>query len=547
MDSEQAKKHIRRAGQLRERRSVWHNHWDELADIMLQRRAGFASSPVDGDRRTDHLYDGTPMQAARGLANSLSGLLRPQGQKWKWIKAADDEIDGLDEFKDWAEQAENVLDAAFAEPSSRFLQASAEVDLDLCVFGTAVMLVRESNDLNRLLFQSIPLKDAVVFFDDEGNARGCYQYRKMTLRQAADKWNKTGTLSEKSQKKIRDDKLDEKIEFLHAVVPREGGRPDALLAKNFPWSDIWIEIDEAHIVEEGGFREFPYVVPRWDTSSGETYGRSPGMIALPDASTLQAMGETMLIAGQRAAAPPLGVPSDGMFSAVNTFPDGLIYYDPTMFNGRNPFFPIEGGSNMPLTRDMQQDMRSQVFAAFFRNVLNLPVEGPQMTATEVNQRKQEFLREVGPVFGRLETDYTAPMVERAFHILMRTGRMPTLPENLQGRAIRFEYESPVRRVRQQIDASAARLWRNDLEELAANTGDQSVLDKINKDKYADFTAEAAGIPRDLLNDQQEVKRLREARAQAQQQAQQVTALQQAVDMAGGVAGAAKQAGLTGEV
>lgn len=544
MPSELAKQHIRRAGQLREKRGVWHNHWDDLADIFLQRRLGFASSPVDGDRRTDHLYDGTPMQAARGLANSLAGLLRPQSQKWKWIKAADDEIDELDEFKEWAEQAENALDAEFAEPSARFLQASAEVDLDLAVFGTAVMLVRESENLNRLLFQSIHLKDAVVFFDDDGNARGMYQYRKMTLQQAEEKWRGKGVLSAVSQQALQDKKLDEKVEFLHAVVPREGGRPDALLSKNFPWTDLWIEVAESHIVQEGGFREFPYIVPRWDTSSGETYGRSPGMIALPDGSTLQAMGETMLVAGQRAAAPPLGVPSDGMFSAVNTFPDGLIYYDPTMFNGRNPFFPIEGGSNMPLTRDMQEDMRNQVFAAFFRNVLNLPVEGPQMTATEVNQRKQEFLREAGPVFGRLETDYTAPMVERAFNILLRAGRLPALPEVLEGRAIRFEYESPVKRVRQQIDAAAARLWRNDLEEMAANTGDPSVLDKINKDKYADFTAEAAGIPNDLVNDEDEVARLREARAQAQAEAQETENLERGVEIAGGLAGAANQAGLT---
>jgi len=61
MESKQAKKHIRRAADLRTKRGVWHGHWDELADIMLPRRLGFASSPVDGNRRTDHLFDGTPM------------------------------------------------------------------------------------------------------------------------------------------------------------------------------------------------------------------------------------------------------------------------------------------------------------------------------------------------------------------------------------------------------------------------------------------------------------------------------------------------------
>src|SRR3990167_7552906 len=120
---------------------------------------------------------------------------------------------------------------------------------------------------------------------------------------------------------------DKKIKVLHAVLPRENFREDALFSRNLPFQDIWIEIEAKHELFEGGFHELPFIVPRWDTSSGEDMGRSPGMIALPDADTLQAMGETILIAGQRAADPPLAVPNDGSFDAINTFPGGLAYYD----------------------------------------------------------------------------------------------------------------------------------------------------------------------------------------------------------------------------
>ena len=57
------------------------------------------------------------------------------------------------------------------------------------------------------------------------------------------------------------------------------------LARNLPFADLVIEVDAKHQVAEAGFHEMPYIVPRWDTSSGEDYGRSPGMIALPDASS----------------------------------------------------------------------------------------------------------------------------------------------------------------------------------------------------------------------------------------------------------------------
>src|SRR3546814_14067211 len=76
-------------------------------------------------------------------------------------------------------------------------------------------------------------------------------------------------------------------------------------------------------LQVSGYHEMPYICPRWDTSSGEDYGRSPGMVALPDANTAQAIGETMLVAGQSAADPPILVPSDAFIDAPNTLPGDL--------------------------------------------------------------------------------------------------------------------------------------------------------------------------------------------------------------------------------
>ena len=40
--------------------------------------------------------------------------------------------------------------------------------------------------------------------------------------------------------------------------------------------------EEKTLLEEGGFDEFPYMVPRWSKVAGEIYGRSPSMTSLPD-------------------------------------------------------------------------------------------------------------------------------------------------------------------------------------------------------------------------------------------------------------------------
>ena len=259
------------------------------------------------------------------------------------------------------------------------------------------------------------------------------------------------------------------------------------------------------------------------------------MIALPDANTLQAIGETMLVAGQRAADPPLAVPNDSALSAYNTYPGGLMYYDIEAASavGGNPFFPLKSGENLPLTRDMQIDMRDQIWNAFFRNILRLPVDGPAMTATEVIERREEFIREIGPVFGRLESDYSGPLIERAFRIMLRNDAFLPIPDALGGQSVRFEYESPVKRIRQAIEAAAARLWVAERAELMAV--DPSALDIVDLDAYGRFGADAAGLPTKIVRGADAVAAIRKQRQEAQAAAQQA-------EMAERMAGAAKTAG-----
>lgn len=521
-----------------------HSHWDDLARVMLPRRLGFTTTVVEGERRTDDIYDGTPMQAARGLANAIGGMMRPSGIPQIKMRADDDALNNLGEAQDWlADSTDRLLDA-FSNPKARYLQVAPEIDQDLVVFGTAVEFIGESKNRNRLLFQSLHLKDTTPFFSEDGDVEGLFHKRTLTARQLSDRYGEKA-LSDATRQCLKDNP-DKKIDCLHAVVPRKEYKAGSMLAKNLPIADLWIEIDAKHLIFTSGFHEFPFIVPRWETSSGEDLGSSPGMIALPDSDTLQAMGETILIAGQRAADPPLFAPNDGSFDAINTFPSGISYYDvETAASMRgNPFFPLESGTNLPITRDMQLDVRQQVFAAFYRNVLNLPVAGPAMTAYEVMQRKEEFIREIGPMYGRYDTEKTAPETERAFMVMLRAGGFAPIPKALQGKNVVFEYDSPVKRIRKQIEAAAARQWAAGMVELGQTKPE--ALDLINEDELGRFEAEALVIPHRIVNSRETVAAIRDARLAAQQQQQQAASMAAAMEVAKTGADAASKLGFTNE-
>ena len=522
------KKELKRRDMLKQGMSQFRELYDDLSQVMLTRRQGFRESTVPGDIRNEDIYDGTPMQGARSLANTTGAMIRPEGEVFVTIKAENEtELD--DAGNAWLADSTRRLDIGMRSPITRFRQSTGEVDLDLVVFGTGIIFSGLANKQKNLLYRSVHLKDGTPFFNEEGHGAGMYQDHNKPLWQWLERFKKEDFHTD-TQKLIDEDKLDEKLKMVHAVVPRDQQKfASPILARNFPWSDMWIEHDKTHLVHDGGFHEFPFVIPRWNTSSGEDMGRSPGMVALPDSNTLQAMGETILVAGQRSADPPLMAPNDGAFNEVNTFPGGISYYDvetATALRGKNPFFPLLSEANLPISRDMQSDVRTQVMNAFFKNILNLPIDGPQMTATEIIQRKDEFIREVGPVFGIFETDYNMPLAQRAFNIMLREGGFAPIPPSLQGKSIKFVFELPVTKIKKQIQAAAAHQWVLEQADVAQMNPEQKHL--INFEALGRFSHGALGLPHEIINSKEEFeKRVKEERAAQQAAAESLEAQEQA--------------------
>lgn len=521
---------IARLAGLKSERTQWDSHFESIARVMHVRRQGFVGSTPLGGRRTQEIYDSTPMQARRALASAIDGLLKPKTTRWVSTRVEDDALDQSEEAKDWLRSVDDRMLQAIYNPAARFQQGSGEVDDDLVSFGTGILHTTKHPKEQRLRFVSLHLAQSYIMVDQDGTTIGMFSTHKWPARDAEvffrDRDVDPGEIAGKF---LSDKKPDEKVEYVHIVVKRTNRDVTRLGPKHMPFASLWIEVSKKALILESGFEEFPFAVPRWDTASGETYGRSPGMIALPDANTLQAQGKTLLKAGQHAVIPPLFAPSDSMSGRAKLTSGAINFYDleaASQSRISQPIFPLNTGANMPLGRDMQKDTRDLIWAAFFRNVLNLPVDGPQMTATEVIERKEEFVRTIGPVFGRLESDYLAPIVNRVFGIMLREGALPEIPEALAGKNIRFEFRSPVEKIRKQIDALNAQKTIEQAAFAMEATGDQSVMDWINTDKYMEMIDDANGS--DILRGRDEVAQRRAQRAQEQQAQQAASDAERAI-------------------
>ena len=96
---------------------------------------------------------------------------------------------------------------------------------------------------------------------------------------------------------------------------------------------------------------------------------------------------------------------------------------------------------------MNQEARAMIRQAFFLDQLSMPQrDAERVTAFEVAQRTEQYIRQAMPLFEPLETEYNARICDDTFTLLWRNGAFGSpldWPKSLRGADISFTFESPL--------------------------------------------------------------------------------------------------------
>ena len=517
---------LSRYERLEGQRQNWETHWQEVADYMQPRKADVTRTRSKGDKRTELVFDSSPIQAVELLAASLHGMLTNPSTPWFTLRFKDQEIDNEDEAKLWLEASTDAMYTAFNR--SNFQQEIFELYHDLITFGTAAMFIEEDDD-DIIKFSTRHINEVFIAENDKGRIDTIYRKFKISARAAIQKFG--DTVSSDVQTKAKKDPYEE-VEILHAVYPRSDFNPKKKDKGNMPFESVYLEYKNGNELSVSGFREFPFVVPRYLKASNEIYGRSPAMTALPDVKMLNEMCKTTIKAAQKQVDPPLLVPDDGFLLPVRTVPGGLNFY---RSGTRDRIEPLNIGANNPLGLNMEQQRRDSIRAVFYVNQLMMQ-QGPQMTATEVIQRNEEKMRLLGPVLGRLQSELLKPLIDRVFAILLRNNMLPQAPEFLSGRDIEIEYVSPLAKAQKSTELQS--IIRT-VEILGSLANVAPVFDYINFDNLVKHLADIVGVPQKILKSQSQVNAERQQAQQQQEEMQQMQQLQQVAKAGGDIAPLAK--------
>jgi hypothetical protein len=517
---------LSRYEKLEGQRQNWETHWQEVADYMQPRKADVTKQRARGDKRMEQVFDSSPIQAVELLAASLHGMLTNPSTPWFTLRFKDEEIENEDEAKLWLEASTDAMYTAFNR--SNFQQEIFELYHDLITFGTAAMFIEEDDD-DIIKFSTRHINEVFIAENDKGRIDTIYRRFKISARAAMQKFGEA--VSSDVQSAFKKDPYKE-VEILHAVYPRSDFNPNKKDKKNMPFESVYIEFKNGNELSVSGFREFPFVVPRYLKASNEIYGRSPAMTALPDVKMLNEMCKTTIKAAQKQVDPPLLVPDDGFLLPVRTVPGGLNFY---RSGTRDRIEPLNIGANNPLGLNMEQQRRDSIRAVFYVNQLMMQ-DGPQMTATEVIQRNEEKMRLLGPVLGRLQSELLKPLIDRVFAILLRNNMLPAAPEFLSGRDIEIEYVSPLAKAQKSTELQSI---MRAVEILGSLANVAPVFDYVNFDNLVKHLADIVGVPQKILKTQSQVNAERQQAQQQQQEMQQMQQLQQVAKAGGDIAPLAK--------
>jgi hypothetical protein len=510
---------IERADCLKAERAGLEAAWQEIAEALRPARADFtggSSANASNDAATLERigrrvpFDSAPALAADNLAAGLWGMITNSANVWFELRHPVAAIDDRQEVRLWLDACTRILRDAFAANGQSFYARVLELYQDLVAFGTAVFYVDavppDGIHGGGLHFSCRHLGECLIAENDLGTVDTLYRRFVFTARQAHRRWGEAA--GDRVAKALARNRPDERFEFLHAVVPNDNRDPGRADARGMRWRSVTVAIDDKTVVNDAGYHEFPFMVPRWSTAARQVYGDSPALLALADVKMLNAMSKVTIAAAQKSVDPPLLAADERGLRGVRTIPGGIIYGGIDS-QGRARYQPLQTGAQVSLGLEMAEQRRQAIRDAFYFSLL-LMVSSPNATATEVLAREQEKLRLMGPHLGRIESEFLDPCIDRVFAVLMRAGALPPPPPAvLAVPGLKVEYVSPLARAQRAAEGEAIVRTFQAMAPLMAAT--PSVVDNFDTDAVARALADAYGMPARAVRDPHAVAAMRAAR------------------------------------
>lgn len=534
--------------------------WRDLSDFIMPRRARFTVTDTNrGGRRGTKIVDGAATMSARTLSSGMMAGVTSPARPWFLLSTPDPQLNESEPVKVWLHDVGTLMMDAFRK--SNLYNALPIVYGDMGVFGTGAVFMEE-DDQHVFRFTTFAIGEYGIALDHKLKVRTLVRTFRLTVDQVVRKWGNidamgrpdfirespdgtakttSSPISLNVQNLWRRQNLNAWVNLVHLIRPNLAYDGTKIDPKYKAFEEIYYELAAPNqptdaiegVLSHSGYDEFPLFAPRWEVASGDVYGTNcPGMVAIGDVRELQLRRKRTAQGVEKMISPPMVGPSAMRTAKASILPGDITYADMNQHNAFRPAHEVNFSAAINPMETAADQCAKRIQRAFYEDLFLMLSESDrrEITATEIEERKQEKLLALGPMLEQLNQDLLDPLIDRAFNIMSRKGLLPPAPPELEGQPLKIEYVSIMAQAQKQVGLASLERFAGFVGQVAQY--DTSVLDKVDGDEMITYYGDATGIPPKIVRSDDQVQQLRATRAQQQQ-------AEQAAENAPKLAGAAK--------
>jgi hypothetical protein len=516
---------------LKKERDSWLSTWREISDFLLPRRGRFlAGKGKNGAEKNGRIINSRGTLALRTFKSGMMSGATSPARPWFKLGVADHALMESAPVKLWLDEVRRRMLAVFS--ASNVYGALHQAYEEVGAFGTLCIIIEEDfEDVVRAT--TLTAGEYAIAENERGQVDTLYREAPFTVRKLIERFGKERCSIAVNQAWTQQ-RFDDVINIIHAIEPNPDMIEGRAGAKGMPFRSVYYDPadeDPNRVLSFKGYREFPALVARWDLTGPEVYGRSPGMDALPDVRQLQQMEKRKAQGVDKMVNPPMQGPAALRNEMVSLLPGAVTYVSDTdPKGGLRPVYEVNPriGELSAEIEKVERRIDETFFADLFLMLDRLEGVQPRNTF-EIAERKEEKMLVLGPAHERLQGELYGPLIDRAYAIMERAGLIPEAPPELEGQNIEVEYISVLAQAQKSVGITGIERTAAFVGNLAGSRPD--VLDKFDADQAVDEYAEIMGVSPKIIVPDEQVDRIRAARLDEKQRAEQMQATMAGVQAA----------------
>jgi hypothetical protein len=470
----------------------------------------------------------------------MSGVTSP-ARPWFRLTTNDQELAEYKPVENWLYRVTQIMTNSFLR--SNLYNSLPIMYGDMGGFGTAAMYVEEDMD-DVIRTYPFPIGSYCIANNDKLKVDVFHRDFRYTVRQLVQKFGRKtasgapdwSTFSTTVKNLWDRSNYETWIDVCHAIQPNKNFDKNKLHSKYKRFESCYYErgysgagqtgnymnSEGDKFLRESGYDIFPVVAPRWEVAGEDVYGTDcPGMTALGDVKQLQTEQKRKAQAIEKMVNPPMTGPTSLKNARASILPGDITFTDER--EGQKGFRPSHEID--PRIRELMediQDVRQTIRRAFFEDLFLMLAQSDrrEITAREIDERREEKLLALGPVLEQLNQDALDPIIDLAFSFHLKQGRIPPPPKELEGQELKIEYISVMAQAQKLVGIGGLERFANFSMGIVKMTGDPASVDKVNFDQLIDEHGNSVGVPPTVIYTDEEVAAKREQRAKAAQKREQ---------------------------